>query len=270
MQHKGLHRNTIDKFYTKAIVAEYCLTIITKYLVIHNTDIIIEPSAGDGAFISGIKLLTSNWRFFDIEPEHKDIIKQDFLTYEHNPTGTTHVVGNPPFGRQSSIAIRFIKKASEFCSSISFILPRSFKKASLQRAFPLCFHLIHEEDLPDNSFLVNGIEHSVPCVLQIWRREPSNRSQKEKLLPQGFVFTSKDSSPDISVRRVGVYAGKIDTECDNKSIQSHYFVRFTNGIPVTETVEKLARISYVCDNTVGPKSISKQELIEQFNAVLRY
>ena len=48
-----------------------------------------------------------------------------------------HIIGNPPFGRQSSLAIKFIKKSAEFCDSISFILPKSFKKDSLKKHFPL-------------------------------------------------------------------------------------------------------------------------------------
>ena len=35
-----------------------------------------------------------------------------------------HIIGNPPFGRQSSLAIKFIKKSVEYCDSISFILPK--------------------------------------------------------------------------------------------------------------------------------------------------
>jgi hypothetical protein len=43
-----------------------------------------------------------------------------------------HIIGNPPFGRQSSTAIKFIKKSCLFCNSLSFILPKSFKKDSLK------------------------------------------------------------------------------------------------------------------------------------------
>ena len=47
-----------------------------------------------------------------------------------------HIIGNPPFGRQSSLAIKFIKKSCEFCDTLSFILPKSFKKESLKKHFP--------------------------------------------------------------------------------------------------------------------------------------
>ena len=45
-----------------------------------------------------------------------------------------HVIGNPPFGRQSSLAIKFIKKSCSFSDTISFILPKSFKKDSMKKS----------------------------------------------------------------------------------------------------------------------------------------
>lgn len=55
-------------------------------------------------------------------------------------------------------------------------------------------------------------------------------------------------------------------EIDNKSFQSHYFITFTNNKIIDENIEKLIKFNF--DNTVGPKSISKQELIEEFNKLL--
>lgn len=173
-QNKGLHRNIIDKFYTKNKIVDLCMENIKKYLTIEQNDVIIEPSAGNGAFINNIKNITSNYIFYDIEPEHSDIIKQDYLlinTTIFNKYNKIHIIGNPPFGRQSSTVIKFIKKSSNFADTISFILPKSFKKQSLQKYFPLNFHLIHEIILPINSFIISNKEHNVPCVFQIWLKK---------------------------------------------------------------------------------------------------
>jgi hypothetical protein len=86
------------------------------------------------------------------------------------------------------------------------------------------FHHIFEIDLPDNSFLVNGETHDVPCILQIWMKRSYIRDTVEQIEPLNFRFVKKIENPDISFRRVGVNAGTIDTECDSKSIQSHYFI----------------------------------------------
>jgi predicted RNA methylase len=271
-QTKGLNRNIIDKYYTKDAVVDLCLNFVTKYIQINSDDLIIEPSAGNGSFIKGIKLLTSNFKFYDLKPENEEIIKQDYLLYDYNNIknifGKIHIIGNPPFGRQSSLAIKFIKKSCEFCNSISFILPKSFKKDSLKKTFPLNFHLIFEIDLPEKSFLVDGIEHNVETIFQIWEKKDVLRTIIEKLEPLNFIFVKQTENPDISFRRVGVNAGTIDIKIDEKSFQSHYFIKFTNGKSINDNITQLSKITYEFNNTVGPKSISKQELIVKFNSLL--
>ena len=267
-QTKGLNRNTIDKYYTKDIVVELCLNLVKKYIEINTDDLIVEPSAGNGSFITGIKSLTSNFKFYDLEPDNSEIIKQDYLLYDYgnvkNAYSKIHIIGNPPFGRQSSLAIKFIKKSCEFCDSVSFILPKSFKKDSLKKTFPLNFHLIFEIDLPDKSFLVDGVEHNVETVFQIWEKKDVLRTIIKNEEPLNFVFIKKNENPDISFRRVGVNAGIIDVNIDNKSIQSHYFIKFTNK-SVNDNIDLLKVIQFNHNNTVGPRSISKQELIKEFN-----
>jgi len=273
-QTKGLNRNTIDKYYTKDSVVVQCLNFIKTHLNINNNHLIIEPSAGNGSFINSIKTLSNKFIFYDLEPDHDEIIKQDYLLCDYNEFKKTndniHIIGNPPFGRQSSIAIKFIKKSCEFCNSISFILPKSFKKDSLKNKFPLNFHLIFEIDLPDKSFLVDGKEHDVPCVFQIWEKKSYKRDILNKLVPLNFVFVKKTDNPDISFRRVGVNAGTINKKIniEEKSIQSHYFIKFTNNNTIDENINKLSKITYAFNNTVGPKSISKQELIKSFNGLI--
>jgi predicted RNA methylase len=273
-QQLGLSRNTIDKYYTKPTIVEKCIKLAIEHLQIKNEDFIIEPSAGNGSFIDGIKQLTTNHLFCDLEPEHDEIIKQDYLLFDYNTNIQTHynkihVIGNPPFGRQSSLAIKFIKKSCEFCHSISFILPKSFKKESMQKAFPRNYHLIVEFDIPDNSFLVDNKEHNVPCVFQIWEKKDVNREISAKMVPNKYTFVSKNENPDISFRRVGVNAGHISKDID-KSDQSHYFIKFDEKIS-DDIYNQLSTINFDCkNNTVGPKSISKQELIPIYNEFFKY
>jgi predicted RNA methylase len=274
-QQLGLTRNTIDKYYTKPTIVEKCINMTSEHLQIKNEDFIIEPSAGNGSFIDGIKQLTINHLFYDLEPEHDEIIKQDYLLFDYNTNIQTHynkihVIGNPPFGRQSSLAIKFIKKSCEFCHSISFILPKSFKKESMKKAFPINYHLILEYDIPDNSFLVDNKEHNVPCVFQIWEKKDVNRAITAKMVPNKYNFVTKNENPDISFRRVGVNAGRISKDTIDKSDQSHYFIKFDEKIS-DDIYNQLSTINFDCkNNTVGPKSISKQELIPIYNEFFKY
>jgi predicted RNA methylase len=270
----GLKRNTIDKFYTSDNAVNYCFDLIKTHVDInYEDDMIVEPSAGNGAFIKQIKSSCKNNLFIDIEPENEEIIKENYMELDvvnlikKTKYRKFHVIGNPPFGRQSSMAINFIKKSASFCDTISFILPKSFKKDSLKSHFPELFHLIVEEELPSNSFLIEGREYDVPCIFQIWEKGNEPRVKKEKLEPKNFKFVNKSEPHDISFRRVGVYAGRIDTDTSDKSVQSHYFIKFTRKIS-KELFTNLQEIEFETNNTVGPKSISKQELIAKFNPIL--
>ena len=276
MSNKGLKRNTLDKFYTKPEIADRCVKLFQKYIfnndVITDDNIVIEPSAGNGSFISFIKKICKNAYFYDIVPEHNLIQQQDFLELDFKmfETKKIHIIGNPPFGRQSSTAIKFIKKACTLADSVSFILPKSFKKDSLKKHIPLVYELVHEYDIEDNSFLINNENHNVPCVYQIWRRlNIGFRTVVDKFEPINYKFVKKDENPDFSLRRVGFYAGKVCIDFTDKSIQSHYFIKILIPIDLLKLEECLNTcLVFEKDNTVGPKSISKQEVIVALNCYM--
>jgi hypothetical protein len=278
MQTVGLKRDQKDQYYTKNKVAKECIEIFDKNIDMNG--MIIEPSAGNGAFYDALrpkhKVLA-----YDIQPAISSILEQDFLKLDLNKCFHVplHFVGNPPFGRQSSLAKKFIKHICncDRSESISFILPRSFKKPSLQRTFPLNWHLIHENDIEKNAFLVNDKEHDVPCVFQIWIKKETERKLPKKQVPIGYSFVKDRMKATFALRRVGVYAGKIidmlqDTvDFEKISEQSHYFITF--DFPTTFKwrdifKEKFYKISFDKNNTVGPRSISKQEFIVHLNNII--
>jgi hypothetical protein len=232
---------------------------------------------------------------YDIRPDHPQVLERDYLAIPveemvtgRAPEGRIHVVGNPPFGRQASLAIKFIKKTCTFADSISFILPKSFKKDSMRRAFSAHFHLVHQNDLNESSFLVNNKDHDSPCVFQVWVRRADPRPEPVVHTPVHFFFVKRpdlvapvEGSPPViphaAIRRVGVYAGKVmrtatAEEAETKSDQTHYFIRFLPDAGEEKDIDSIvARISdivYETDNTVGPRSISKNELIGAVNARL--
>jgi predicted RNA methylase len=272
-QQIGLNRNSIDKFYTKESVVLDCIEKIKNYINIKDDeDLVIECSAGNGAFSKNLIKEYKNVISYDIEPEEKNIIQQDFLKLnikeELNQYKKYHIISNPPFGRQSSLAKKFIKKCCEFSDSISFILPKSFKKETNKKCFDLYFHLIYEMDLPENSFEIyhnNNIrEYNVPCIFQIWIKKSFQREEMKEEFPKYFKFVKKNENPNLSFRRVGVNAGRIEKDI-NKNTESHYFLKLDDNINVDEFLEKYKSIKFDTDNTVGPKSINKQELILKIN-----
>ena len=268
IQTSGLKRDTIDKFYTKTNIVELCIEYIKQNIDFDfQNDIIVEPSAGNGAWIKYIKELCNNYKFYDLYPEHDEIQKQDYLKLDYKQFEQYNkkwVIGNCPYGRQSTLLIKFIKYSCLYCDGFAFIVPKSFKKDSYKKKIPLQFHLQCEIDLPENSFINNQTEFDVPCIFQIWIKQDQKRILPQIQTPKNFKFVKKHQNHDISFRRIGVYAGSIDTNTQEKSIQSHYFIKFNDFNE--QIYQKLKNIHFnTADNTVGPKSISKPELIKEFN-----
>lgn len=267
----GGQKDILDKFYTKPEVAAL---YIAKADISHYTTI-IEPSAGNGSFSSQIP----NCIALDLKPEGVGIREQDWLKYEHPEKldgEKVLIIGNPPFGQQNSVAVKFINHAAAFADRVAFILPVSFKKESVQNRISLDMHLTYEEDLPKNSFTFNGENYDVKCVFQIWDRKEEKRVKKAKTnlnTNNMFDFVRKSESPDAVIHRVGGRAGTVSLAWEGKTEMNHYFIRLKKDSDrenLIETVEELNKISYPSRyHSVGPRSVSKVELNEEINKVFK-
>jgi hypothetical protein len=182
-------------------------------------------------------------------------------------SGKIHIVGNPPFGKQSSLCRKFIKHASKFANTVSLILPLSFKKASNVQAIPEWFHLIEERILPVGSFKHKGVDKNIPSVFQIWEKRNFRRiGSEENETPRNFQFDKKNAN--VAIVRVGSNAGliKISTGFDISKLNknTHYFLTVDKQLFI-----KLSKIKTMFIKgavwTRGAKSIAKPELIKQIN-----
>ena len=163
----------LDKFYTKPSVAKKCLDTIGEWKPWSSWGLVVEPSAGNGSFFHQIP--TDKKVGLDLLPGAPTILQQDFFTYTAPPgPGPILVVGNPPFGRVSSLAVRFFWKAASFSSALAFILPRTFRRSSIQNRLPLSFHLIHDEDIPMEPCSFDP-PMMAKCCFQIWEKREEER-----------------------------------------------------------------------------------------------
>ena len=257
---KSLGRKSItDKFYTKPEIARHLLQSIPR----QNNDIIIEPSAGNGSFSLQIK----NCIAMDIAPEHPSIQKQNFLSYypaETIKNKRVLVIGNPPFGQNSSLAISFYNHSAKFANIIAFILPKSFRKPSIQNRLHPYFHLLYEEELPDNSFLLDGQPYSIPTVWQIWEQKDVKRPKiQTKLDTELFLFLTNKVEADIRIQRVGGNAGRAFLSLDG-ALSSNYFIKNTSNLSNQQMTDLINQCVFPSiTDTIGPKSLSKGELIQK-------
>ena len=287
--HKNKPNNSLDKFYTQKQVAKLCCDLFKCHITINpDKDIIIEPSVGTGSFIEPLLKITKNIKCYDIDNSlfninheyqntlyTKYVQNLDFLSIDASnfkQYDNIYVVGNPPFGRQSTMAIKFIEYMCTFCNAFGLILPKSFLKPTLYNKINNSFHLLYYTDLSNNSFIYNNNDYNVPCIFAIYIKRDYNRIPCEKLQPYMFNFTKPEQQHTINFRRVGVNAGFIDLSINSihKSQQSHYFINIDNSIWSPRLLDNLQNINFSQrDLTVGPKSISKQELIDEFNKIIK-
>lgn len=251
-----LNKDYLDRFYTKPSVVDNLLNEIT----LEDYDVVVEPSAGTGSWSSQIDGCVA----IDISPEHPDIMKGDFLEDDFLFDKTKKenkilVIGNPPFGRIGNKAIKFINKGAEFADTIAFILPRSFRKESLQRKINKNFWLVKDIDLFDEPcFLFKGEDYFAPCVFQVWEhREEERDVSVKKIDPIGFSYVKRDAA-NLVVRRVGGAAGTAYVDkIEERSIPANYFLWVDNPKVVAETINKY---EFNTHDTVGPNSLTKGEL----------
>lgn len=261
-----------DQFYTKKKIAKNVFEKVSnKYPEI---DMYIEPSAGSGAFYT---LLPEECRFgLDIDPKISGIKKANYFEFCANEFKKSYnnicVIGNPPFGKNSSLAVKFFNHSAEYAKYIAFILPRTFRKDSIVNRLNKNFHLSYEEILHKNSFeLLDKTEYSVPCVFQIWERKNKTRKSivKDKL-HKDWTWVTKTENPDFAIRRVGVNAGKIYKYSSKISESSHYFIKTNDKVYQRFCI--LFNKLYQFENcntqkydTVGNPSLSMSDLVEDYS-----
>lgn len=261
----------LDQYFTKPNLAKELYKFTAEYLAYKQIefDCWLEPAAGDGSFFL---LLPPDQRMgIDIEKRLDEVIEDDFLTI---PTEAFHglkyvAIGNPPFGKNSHLAIKFFNRCADMCEAVAFIAPKTFKKPSVINRLHSCFHLEYEQDLPDNSFEIDGEDKTVPCCFQIWLRRSVNRPKipvYHNHPDLEFLPTDRLDEATILFQRVGAGAGTFkdppkDTDASGYSWKSNYYIKCSD-----ESARILRSITDWPSkyNTAGNPSISKSDLIEAY------
>ena len=249
----------LDQFYTHPEVAARFVASLADRYDLGGMEV-LEPSAGEGAFFFPLRELGLSVRGIDLEPRAPGIVQGDFLLSAHWPEcDRIAVVGNPPFGFASSMAIRFFNKAAEHASLIAFIVPRTFRKISVADKLNRNFWLAHDEDVPSHSFLLNGKPHDVPCAWQVWEYRTRRRPVCETPDVSRIIRYTNQRAADFAVRRVGGRAGAVlPLSKGPYSEQSTYFINAVRP----DAEELMAGINWntVRNSTAGVRSVSKREI----------
>lgn len=241
----------LDQYYTLQDVAEKFYGVFKDHFD-PGLYQMVEPSAGTGSFL---KLLPTGSLAYDVDPKYPGIQTADFLKIEIESDREIVIIGNPPFGKNASMAVRFFNRAARRANVIAFIVPRTFRKASVVNRLDRHFHLLREEPVPSNAFLFNSKPYNVPAIFQIWvrRREMREAWLVETKHPD-FEFTTPERA-DVVVQRVGARAGRVHHNF-NASPSSHYFISGK-----VEHIMRQLDFASVTGNVAGNPSLSKAEII---------
>lgn len=271
---ENVRQEGLDKFYTLPVISKKCLDSIGNLYSWTDWDLVLEPSAGNGSFFNQIPIQKKLG--LDISPEHKDILKQDFFTYQP-PDGLDKimVVGNPPFGRVSSLAIRFFNHASLWATVIAFIVPRTFRRVSVQNKLDSQFHLVLDEDIP-----MDPCSFSPPmmakCCFQIWEKRDEKRLVVKLPLSHtdwNFLkFGPKDDQgqptppfgADFAIRAYGGKCGDIvEQNLDSLRPKSWHWIK--SNIDKQELMKRFSQLNYSQSvNTARQNSIGRGELVKLY------
>ncbi len=261
---------TLDQFYTTPECAKKYYDVLTSTINIDDYDIILEPSAGTGSFY---KLLPLDKRIgIDLEPKCKGVRKQNYFDFVPEKNKSYLVVGNPPFGKISSLAVEFFNKSAEFADIIAFILPRTFKRVSIQNKLDLNFHLIYSDDVPLKPCCFSP-KMSAKCVFQIWKKKKTPRKLiKYDKTHTDFTFIKlgpkdKNNQPtppkgaDFALKAYGSNCGEIvDTDLDSLRPKSWHWI--VANIDIGRLKKRFSSLDYsMSTDTVRQDSIGQKELI---------
>lgn len=252
----------LDKFYTKNEVVDICLNLMKD---LAEYDIIIEPSAGSGAFSNKIK----NCVAYDLEPGNDTIIKQDFLLMDKIAGEHKLFIGNPPFGKRSILAKKFIKQCQNLgAETIAFILPDTFSKITNQtyKLFSENWKLIIENKLPDNGFLIGDNEYHVPCSFYVWTKKESTINLRKTQLPEPekIIFLPREAKNADFV--LNGNSGKVKPPEEVTNPKSEHYIKVKNEKEKDKIKELLAHLKYNFKSSVngGNAWISQYEIIEAY------
>ena len=249
----------LDQFYTRPDVATRLYTVFALHCPVAEC-LLVEPSAGYGAFY---RVMPLGSIAVDIAPRCQGVIRYNFLRFEVQSYRPIAILGNPPFGRNSSLAVRFFNHAATQATYIGFILPRTFLKASIVNRLDRSFHLVHVEDVEADAFVFEGKPYHVPTVFMIWKREAGLRAVRPEIRSHAdFKFTKRDHA-DFAIRRIGANAGKV-LPAKDASLSSHLFIKGR----VKGTMKKLRKaFAKAAANTAGCPSLTQPEVVEIYQAI---
>lgn len=279
MDARRVRKEGLDKFYTSESFAKECVDCLFEHFSRTRFDLVVEPSAGNGSFVRQLSNL-ANVDAIDIAPEDASIRKEDFFRFRPSTVyRRVLVVGNPPFGRGCSLAIRFFNHAAEWADVIAFIVPRTFRRRSVQNKLCLDFHLVNDMEVPVRPCVFHPTM-SVKCCFQIWQRRAEPRAPLRiptshphwEFLKYGPLDERGQPTPpagaSFAIRAYGGNIGEIRaTSLHTLRPKSWHWIRAIESPSVL--IERFSNLDFSeAENTARQNSMGRAELVSLYQSYL--
>lgn len=217
-----------EQYYTPKGLADELVKLTLKAIPRATEKSFLEPAGGTGSFIealnmAGIEAVTS----VDKYPMHPGVIQADFLEWETMDTDLL-TISNPPFGRNNALSVPFFNRAAKFSSHIAFLVPRSWRKWSVQNRLDTRFHLVLDVDVAVQYEDVLGAKiakrNDLRTCFQIWEKRLELRPVIA-VPDNGFIQKSSPNDADLAIRVFGYGCGTVMNDFPRQPNTTLMFLR---------------------------------------------
>ena len=217
-----------EQYYTPRNLADELVKRTLKAIPRATEKSFLEPAGGTGSFIealnmAGITAVTS----VDKYPMHPGVIQADFLEWETMDTDLL-TISNPPFGRNNALSVPFFNRAAKFSSHIAFLVPRSWRKWSVQNRLDTRFHLVLDVDVAVQYEDVLGAKiakrNDLRTCFQIWEKRLELRPVIA-VPDNGFIQKSSPNDADLAIRVFGYGCGTVMNDFPRQPNTTLMFLR---------------------------------------------
>lgn len=221
-----------EQYYTPDDTAEEVFKNLVALVPDLSSRTFIEPAGGTGAFINAaLKTGITEIISFDIEPHHPRVLKGDFLLQSISAVDAITVT-NPPFGRNNSLSVPFFNHSAKNSEYIVFIVPRSWRKWTVQNKLDRRFELVRDDDLDINYVDVNGDhgykKNNLRTCIQYWKRSPDKLRQIYGVHDMGVIKKCSYDEADVSLTIFGYSCGSLKTEFPRKPNTTQMFLKLNH------------------------------------------
>jgi hypothetical protein len=165
-----------DAYFTSPGAVKWCMNKLEKIFPLKGKRA-LEPSCGSGVFIKESAGYGLNWVTNELFPEYSQGFEADynidFSKGDLSPLGHfDFCIGNPPFGKSTTLARKFVLRALEISDVVAMILPWGCRRITFFDKLPRDVRIVMDEDLPANEFdLPDGTRKAVRCSWIVFAHE---------------------------------------------------------------------------------------------------